>query len=133
MFANSNFFQRQQMTKKFMKLPQCRELNRIRSRSLWPTHMSLCVFCQHLKQGQYIFIRLAIMSLWQNIPFFNVVSLVEPCSSSRYTGCAIKNGTHSFNHTCSHDRNPSNFKTTFICFYIELSFEVYNSFLGQLA
>ena len=48
------------------------------------------------------------------------------------TGCAIKNGTHSFNHKCSHDRNPSNFKTTFICYYTELSFEVYNSFLGQL-
>ena len=50
-----------------------------------------------------------------------------------YTGCAIKNWWHSFNHTCSHDRNPSNFKTAFICYYTELSFEVYNFLLGQLA
>ena len=49
------------------------------------------------------------------------------------TGCAIKNWSHSFNHTCSHDRNPSNFKTTFICYYTELSFEVYNFFLSQQA
>ena len=49
------------------------------------------------------------------------------------TGWSIKNGSHSFNHTCSHDRNPSNFKTVFICYYTELSFEVYNAFLGQLA
>ena len=58
------------MTKKFMKLSQCRELNRIRSRSLWPTNMSFCVFCQHLKQGQHTFIRLTIMSLWETTPFF---------------------------------------------------------------
>ena len=49
------------------------------------------------------------------------------------TGCAIKIGTHSFNLTCSHDTYPSNFKTTFICYYTELSFEVYNFLLGQLA
>ena len=53
--------------------------------------------------------------------------------SSICTGCAIKNGTHSFNYTPSHDRNLSNLKLTFICFYTELSFEVYNSCLGQLA
>ena len=50
-----------------------------------------------------------------------------------HTGCSIKIQSHSFNHTCSQDRNPSNFKTTFICYYTELSFEVYTSFLGQLA
>ena len=49
------------------------------------------------------------------------------------TGCAIKNWSQSFNLKCSHDRNPSNFKNTFICYYTELSFEVYTSFLGQLA
>ena len=38
------------------------------------------------------------------------------------TGCAIKNWTHSLNHTCSHDRNPSKIKTTFICYYTELFF-----------
>ena len=53
--------------------------------------------------------------------------------SKIHTGSAIKNWTHSFNQTCSHDRNPFNFKTKFICFYIELSFEVHNSFLGPLA
>ena len=52
---------------------------------------------------------------------------------SRRTGWAIKNGTHSFNQTCSHFRYPSNFKTTFIFYYTELSFEVCNSFLGQLS
>ena len=50
-----------------------------------------------------------------------------------YTGCAIKNWSHTFNHTCSNDRNPSNFKTNFICYYTELSYDVYNSSLGQLA
>ena len=51
----------------------------------------------------------------------------------RTTGCAIKNGTHCFNQTYSQDRNVCNFKTTFICYYTELSFEVYDAFLGQLA
>ena len=51
----------------------------------------------------------------------------------RWKGCAIKIGTHSFDLTCSQDRYSSNFKTKFICYYAELSFEVYNSFLGQLA
>ena len=51
----------------------------------------------------------------------------------RHTGCDLKNWTHSFNHKCSHDRNPSNFRNSFICYHAELSFEVYNSFLGQLA
>ena len=50
-----------------------------------------------------------------------------------HTGCAIKNGTHSFYHSCSHDRNPSSIKATFICYYTELSFKVYYSFFGQLA
>ena len=50
-----------------------------------------------------------------------------------YTGSFIYIGTHSFNLTCSHDRYPSNFKTTFICYYKELSFEVYNFFLSQQA
>ena len=49
------------------------------------------------------------------------------------TGWPIKIRRHSFNHPCSHDRNTSNFKTIFIYYYTELSFEVYNSFLGQLA
>ena len=50
-----------------------------------------------------------------------------------FTGCAIKNGTHSFDYKCSYDRNPSNFKTKFIFYWTEPSFEVYNSLLGQLA
>ena len=50
-----------------------------------------------------------------------------------FTGCAIKNWSHTFNHTCSHARNPFNFKSAFICYLSELSFEVYNFFLGQLA
>ena len=50
-----------------------------------------------------------------------------------HTGCTIKNWTHSFNHTCSHGRNAFNFKSTFICYYTELSFEVYNFFLSQQA
>ena len=50
-----------------------------------------------------------------------------------HTGWTIKNWSHSFNHICSHDRNPSNFKSTFICYNTELSFEVYDSFLGQRA
>ena len=49
------------------------------------------------------------------------------------TGWPIKIHPNSFNLTCSHDRNTSNFKTAFICYYTELSFEVYNFFLGQLA
>ena len=62
-------------------------------------------------------------------PMFQI--LVSNCHTN--TGCAIKNWSHTFNHTCSHDRNPSNFKSAFICYLSELSFEVYNSFLGQLA
>ena len=50
-----------------------------------------------------------------------------------HTGCSIKIQSHYSNHTSSHKRNTSKFKTTFIYYYIELSFEVYNSFLGQLA
>ena len=50
-----------------------------------------------------------------------------------FTGCAIKIGTQSFDLTRSCDRYPSNFKITSICYYTELPFEVYNSFLGQLA
>ena len=50
-----------------------------------------------------------------------------------FTGWAIKNWSHSFNHTFSHDKNPSNFNSAFICYLSELSFKVYNSFLGQLA
>ena len=49
------------------------------------------------------------------------------------TGCAIKIWMHYFNLTESNDRNSSNFITTFIYYYTELSFQVYNSFLGQLA
>ena len=49
------------------------------------------------------------------------------------TGCAIKIGTHYFNLSGSHDVNSSNFIATFIYFFTELSFEVYNSFLGPLA
>ena len=48
------------------------------------------------------------------------------------TGYALKNWTYYFNLTESHDRNSSNFITTFIYYSTELSFEVYNSFLGQL-
>ena len=50
----------------------------------------------------------------------------------RGTGLPIKICSHSFNLTCSHDRDPSNLKTSFICLYTELSFIVYNSFLRQL-
>ena len=49
-----------------------------------------------------------------------------------YTGCSIKIQSHYFNHISSHKRNTSKFKTKFIYYYIELSFEVYNTFLGQL-
>ena len=45
-----------------------------------------------------------------------------------HTGCSIKIRPYSFNHTCSHDKNPSNFKTALICYYTELSFEVYKFF-----
>ena len=45
------------------------------------------------------------------------------------TGWPIKN----FHPAGSHDKNPSNFKSTFIYYCIGLSFEVYNSSLGQLA
>ena len=37
-----------------------------------------------------------------------------------------------FYHTWSQDRNPSNFKNTFICYYTELSFEVQWSPLESL-
>ena len=57
----------------------------------------------------------------------------EYCFTRSTTGSSIYIGTHSFNLTCSHDRYPSNFKTTFICYYTELSFEVYNFFLSQQA
>ena len=49
------------------------------------------------------------------------------------TGCSIKIRPHSFNHTCSHDKNTFNFKTVFIYHNTELYFEVLNSFIGQLA
>ena len=72
----------------------------------------------------------------QHISIFGLQSLdIEPKRQLDYliivcTGCAIKNGTHSFNQPCSHDRNPCNFKITFICYYTELSFEVYTSQLA---
>ena len=44
------------------------------------------------------------------------------CTFIKDTGWAIKNWSHTMNHTCSHDRNPSNFKTTFI-FYCEAANE----------
>ena len=40
---------------------------------------------------------------------------------------------HYFNLTGSHEKNPSNYKAVFIYSDIGLSFEVYNSFLPQLA
>ena len=49
------------------------------------------------------------------------------------TGWPIKIRPHSFNFTCSHDTVPSNFKIAFFCYYAELSFGIYNAFLGQLA
>ena len=49
-----------------------------------------------------------------------------------FTGCSIKIQLHYFNLTSSHKRSTSKFKTTFIYYYIGLSFELYNSFLGQL-
>ena len=42
----------------------------------------------------------------------------------------IKIQSHYFNLTGSLDGNLSNLKRTFIYYYIELFFEVYNSFLG---
>ena len=60
--------------------------------------------------------------------FFRVCDFFE---STVFTGCAIKNWTHTLNYACSHNRNPSNFKTTIIYYYTELSFEVYNTFLGH--
>ena len=50
-----------------------------------------------------------------------------------FTGYTIKNWTHYFNHKCSHDRNTSNVKNTFNYYYKEVSFEVYNFSLCQLA
>ena len=38
------------------------------------------------------------------------------------TGWTIKIGTHSFDLSCSHDRNPPNFNTKFLFYYTELSF-----------
>ena len=40
--------------------------------------------------------------------------------------------THYFNLRESHGRNYSNFLNTFNYFFTELSFEVYNSLLGQV-
>ena len=45
---------------------------------------------------------------------------------------SMKIQSHYFNLTSSHKRDTSNFKTIFIYYYIGLSFEVDNSFLGQL-
>ena len=54
-------------------------------------------------------------------------------TSALGTGWPIKIRPHSFNLIFSHDRVPSNFKTAFNCYYTDLSFEIYDSFLGQLA
>ena len=61
---------------------------------------------------------------------FNNIKSLSVCIRGNCTGCAIKNWSPSLYHTYSNDRNPFNFKTTFICYYSELSFEVYSSFLG---
>ena len=78
--------------------------------SIWPLNMKWWILFHIVPWWKHFF----TLSLW-------------------ITGSSIYIGTHSFNLTCSHDRYPSNFKTTFICYYTELSFEVYNFFLSQQA
>ena len=70
---------------------------------------------------------------WDKMNLGLSVTLLRKVSFWDCTGSAIKNRTHYLNHACSHDRNPSNFKSTFRYYHTELSFEVYNIFLDQLA
>ena len=109
-------------------------------------HAAVCIFNPVLKVCAlflHLFIILNDDAGWHKNSFgisgeiWQIFILTIEYSSSnhltRYTGWAIKNGSHCFNLTCSHDRKTSNFKTTFIFYHTELSFEVYDSFLGQLA
>ena len=49
-----------------------------------------------------------------------------------YTGLPIKIHAHYFDLKSSHERNHSNFNTTYIYYCMGLSFDAYNFFLGQL-
>ena len=47
--------------------------------------------------------------------------------------CRLTHKDPPANFTCLNDSNPYKFSATLICYYTEFSFEVYNSFQGQVA
>ena len=88
-----------------------------------------------MKRKQFHACKFSLCSQYiSELGMWNIQKLIEfQTLKFDTTGSSIYMWTHSFNLTCSHERSPSNFKTSFICYYTEFYFEVYNSFLGQLA
>ena len=86
-------------------------------------HFSIFCLNHYSYRGSYPSIKLHLR--WSN--------LYENWSKVLHTGSSIYMWTQSFIFKCSHDRDPSHFKITFKCYYTEISFEMYNSSLGQLA